>query len=237
MADYTKGPWHYQQESDAYPLISTHNATNTPDGLTQTFAGNTLNCTAAAGCSVQFQSAEIYTVSGNILHNTRIDAIGTHISQIIITGNDFAFDVAAPHGIQATTSAGSPLSTTGSVLIRNNSILSSATQTSGAQAILASGADGNNASNIRIEGNITGGVHAFPVGLECDAASSNAGVPTFCTILNNSGGNVVTNNGSSGAPVKVNSINTQQFVSASGCAITAGSDREQLPNRDDIRYS
>jgi hypothetical protein len=211
------------QDNASHLMISTNNASGIPNGLTQTFAGNTLNCTAASVCAAQLQSAETYTIANNVTRNVRYDITGTNIAQIAFTGNTLAFDVSSTHGVEAITSIGSPLSTNGSILYRNNTVLSSVTQSAGTQAFFALGADGNSLSNIRIEGNITGGTHAFPVGIECDAGSSNAGVPTNCTLLNNNNaGTVVTSNGSSGAPVKVNSINTMQAVSASGCTITAG---------------
>lgn len=197
------------QDNASYYLISTHNSTNTPDGLTQTFSGNTLNCLAATVCNTSFQSAEIYNITNNHLHNTTLTLIGTNISQIFLAGNDLSFDVAASYGIQALTSSGSALSTDGQMVIRNNTVLSSATQAAGSQAIDSFGSDFNHPANIRIEGNTTGGTHAFPVDIECDAASLNAGVPTYCSILNNNLGanSIVTNNAGSGAPVHVQSVN------------------------------
>lgn len=190
-------------------LVSTHNSTNTPDGLIQTFSGNDLNCTAAGGCDTQFQSAEIYNVVNNHFHDTMLTLNGLNISQAFISGNDFSFDVAADHAILASTSSGSAMSPNGLLVLRDNIILSSATQASGKAAIMASGSDFNNPSNIRIEGNRTDGTSAFPVDIECNAASANPGIPTYCSILNNLLGtnSIVTNNAGSGALVHVQSVN------------------------------
>lgn len=218
------------QSNATYLLISAHNASNTPDGLTQSFTGNILNCTASTVCNTGFQSAEIYNIAGNHFHNTMLSLSGQNISQIFISGNDFTFDVAADHGIQAQTNSGSAMSPNGLMAIRNNVVLSSATQASGKAAILTSGADFNNPSNIRIENNRTDGTNAFPVDIECDAASLNSGVPTYCSLLDNILGtnSIVTNNATSGAPVHVQSVNNNtpanyQTFGFSGALSNSGS--------------
>jgi len=174
------------------PLLRTYTTGQTaPYDRDTQVVGNHFTCLDTSPCFISSTSGlpERFVFKDNTLRNVTVflsDANPKHI--VVISGNDFLFDVAATRvygaiwaGRTYSLSPGDP----GYCEISNNTVRSNVEQPPGSAAISVYQDDPKIAPLTLVEGNRLVGLHPFPVDITVGGASTNPSVTPVFLIRNN----------------------------------------------------
>jgi hypothetical protein len=178
--------------SAAKPLLRTYTTGQTaPYDRDAQVVGNHFTCLDATPCFINSVSGlpERFIFKDNTLRNVTLnisDANPKHI--VVISGNDFLFDVAAssvPGAIRVARTYSLAPGIPGSCDISNNTVRSNVPQPPGSAAIFVFQDDPDIAPLTTIEGNRLLGLHAFPIDITVGGGSKNPSVTPVFLIRNN----------------------------------------------------
>ncbi len=178
--------------SSAKPLLRTYTSgQTTPQDRDTQVVGNHFTCLDTTPCFINSVSGlpERFVFKDNTLRNVTLDISDANLKHIVvISGNDFLFDVVATrvHGAirAARTDSLSP-GVPGYCDISNNTVRSNVQQPPGSAAIFVYQDDPELAPLTIIEGNHLVGLHPFPVDIAVGGGSKNPSVTPVFLIRDN----------------------------------------------------
>jgi len=178
--------------SGAKPLLRTYTTGQTaPYDRDAQVVGNHFTCLDTSPCFINSASGmpERFIFKDNTLRNVTLDISDANLKHVVvISGNDFLFDVTAtrvPGAIRvAHTNSLSP-GVPGSCDISNNTVRSNVPQPPGSSAIWVFQDDAEIAPLTIIEGNHLLGLHPFPIDIAVGGGSKNPSVTPLFLIGNN----------------------------------------------------
>ena len=153
--------------------------------------GNHFTCLDTSPCFINSVTGlpERFIFKDNTLRNVTVDISDANLKHIVvISGNDFLFDVASsrvPGAIRAARTNSLDAGVPGMCEISNNTVRSNVPQPPGSAAIFVFQDDPAIAPLTIIEGNRLVGLHPFPVDIAVGGASKNPSVMPLFLIRNN----------------------------------------------------
>jgi hypothetical protein len=178
--------------SAAKPLLRTYTPGQTyPNDRDTQVVGNHFTCLDTSPCFINSVSGlpERFVFKDNTLRNVTLDISDANPKHIVvISGNDFLFDVATsrvPGAIRAARTHSLAPGIPGSCDISNNTVRSNVLQPPGSAAILVFQDDPEIAPLTIVEGNRLVGLHPFPIDVTVGGGSENPSVTPIFLIRDN----------------------------------------------------
>jgi len=178
--------------SAAKPLLRTYTpGQNAPYDRDAQVVGNHFTCLDTTPCFISSVSGlpERFIFKDNTLRNVTLDISDANPKHfVVISGNDFLFDVVAagvPGAIRAARTYSLAPGVPGSCDISNNTVRSNVPQPPGSAAIFVFQDDPDIAPLTTIEGNHLLGLHPFPIDITVAGGSRNPSVTPVFLIRNN----------------------------------------------------
>ncbi len=177
--------------SAAKPLLRTYVGQDHPYDRDTQVVGNHFTCLDTTPCFINSVSGlpERFVFKDNTLRNVTLDISDANLKHIVvISGNDFLFDVVATRvqgAIRAARTDSLSPGVPGYCDISNNTVRSNVQQPPGSAAIFAYQDDPEIAPLTIIEGNRLVGLHPFPVDIAVGGGSRNPSVTPVFVIRDN----------------------------------------------------